>query len=362
MVHILKKIAAPNVFVFLEFVFEELSSLWIYINTIIIGLTICLLSGHYSIIPFIVPLIVQIIARSSIKYRQRHVSALVELPAQTDDPAFIMDMGGDIILSIGYTQNLFKKYAIKNVKDFVGKKTLEDIFEMVADRDLTTAHINSVEGYSNVTEKWYEIKAKTAGIPYGQTAQKVLVWFQDISIRREYDLRLKDLLQYSSSLIHSLEEFVRSNNVYDHLASFILKDYQAIFITRADKKNNLKGYVFKQSADGMKKSEAIIIHRESLAPINVSRKKAKIISDDMSYYNSIQSFLQKNPLDPAVLEFIDIPVQNFITYNEADISIIAFNFKSAVTAYEKRYFEILLNIYRTIVMLVDLEKQKAIYQ
>ncbi|MBU2630534.1 MAG: hypothetical protein KKE61_18130, partial [Proteobacteria bacterium] len=91
-------------------------------------------------------------------------------------------------------------------------------------------------------------------------------------------------------------------------------------------------------------------------PINISRKESQIISDDMSNYNSKDDFLHKNPLDPKVLDFIDVPIQNFITYNEADISIIAFNFISTITTYEESFFEILVNIYRTMVMLVELEQ------
>jgi len=78
----------------------------------------------------------------------------------------------------------------------------------------------------------------------------------------------------------------------------------------------------------------------------------------MSFYHSKEAFLQKNPLDPVVLDFIGAPVRNFITYNEADISIIAFNFRSDINAYEKQFFEIVVNIYRTMVMLVDLKKEE----
>ncbi len=345
----------PDIIIFFKLALEEVKSFWIYVNTVIIGFTICFFSSHYSIIPFIVPLIVQIIARSSIKYRHRHVSALVELPAQTDDPAFIMDMKGDILLSTGYTLNLFQKYSIDNVNDFIDKEIMDDIFEILTESDLLGSNINSVEGYSKVTKKWYEIKAKKAGITYGDKTQKLLVWFQDISLRKNYDLRLRDLLQYSSSLTGSLGEFVDTESVYEHLATFVLKDYEAIFITRTDKNNDLVGYVFKRYSSGIKRSKAIVIKKESLAPINVSRKNARIISDVMSYYSSKDEFFRKNPLDSAVLSFIEVPIQNFITYNEADISIIAFNFKATITSYEKRYFEILLNIYRTIVMLVDLK-------
>ena len=169
---------------YLEYILEELVSFQIYLSTIVIGLTICLFTDNYSIVPFVVPLIVQVLSRSNIRYRHRHIHALVELPAQTDDPAFIMDMKGDVILSIGYTLNLFKKHSIVNIKDFIGQKALDDILDMTAERDLSVPYIPSVEGYSKMTGKWYEIKAKPTGIRYGERTQKVLVWFLDMSLRK----------------------------------------------------------------------------------------------------------------------------------------------------------------------------------
>ncbi|MBU1344894.1 MAG: hypothetical protein KKE44_17555 [Proteobacteria bacterium] len=339
----------------MEYAAKEVGNFTIYVNAAIIGFIICFFTGNYSIVPFVVPLFVQIIARSNVKYRQRHISALVELPAQTEDPVFIMDIQGNILLSTGKTRDLFKKHSINNISGFIDRKALDAIIEMVF-RDTLSPSIPSVETYSNISQKWYEIKAKTAGMSYGEKTQKVLVWFQDISLRKTYDLRLRDLLRYSDSLISSLKEFVKSGSIFEHLSLFLLKDYEAVFITRTDKNKNLVGYVFKICSGKIQRSESIIIPKESLAPINISRKESQIISDDMSNYNSKDDFLHKNPLDPKVLDFIDVPIQNFITYNEADISIIAFNFISTITTYEESFFEILVNIYRTMVMLVELEQ------
>ncbi|MFH2057657.1 MAG: hypothetical protein ABIJ59_02010 [Pseudomonadota bacterium] len=345
---------------YLEYAAKEMGNFRIYINAAVIGFIICFFTNNYSIVPFIVPLFVQIIARSNVKYRQRHISALVELPAQMEDPVFIMDIQGDIILSTGKTRNFFKKHSINNISGFIDQKALDNIIEMVF-KDSQSPSMPSVEAYSNISQKWYEIKAKTTGIRYGQKDQKVLVWFQDISLRKTYDLRLRDLLRYSDSLILSIKDFVKAGSIFEHLSLFLLKDYQAVFITRTDEKKNLAGYVFKICSEKIQRSESIIIPKESLAPINISRKKSLIISDDISNYNSEEEFLHKNPLDPKVLNFIDVSIKNFITYNEADISIIAFNFKSPITTDEERFFEILVNIYRTMVMLVDLEQEHEKY-
>ena len=180
----------------------------------------------------------------------------------------------------------------------------------------------------------------------------------DVILRKIFDFRLQDLVRYSGTLLYTLENIVDSGDAFQTLSAFLLKDYDAVFITRTDEDKNLVGSVFKTTDDRVETSGVIMIPKESLAPINMSRKKAEIISDDIEGYDSQEAFLQKNPLDPRVLDFIGTPIRNFITYNEADLSIIAFNFKSKITAYEKRFFEFLVNNYRTMVMLVDLEKKR----
>lgn len=342
---------------YLEYVIKETASVQVYVSAAVIGSAICYFTSNYSVVPYVVPLFVQILARSGVKFRHRHKDALVELPAQTRDPAFIMDVRGNIILSIGKTLELFNTYTIHNIKQFINEDAFDDIIDIAFSRGPAHDAGNSVEAFSDKSLKWYEIKAKITGMRYGGRDQKILVWFQDISLRKAYHFRLRDLLRYSDSLIASLEKPVKPGTEYEHLSSFLLKEYEAVFITRADRDNNLEGYVFKHTSHRIIKSEVITISNKSPAPINISRKKKEIISNDISSYKSKEAFLRENPFDPIVLDFIDAPVRNFITYNEADISIIAFNFKSRISAYEKQFFEVLVNIYRTMVMLVDLKKE-----
>ncbi|WDP90405.1 MAG: hypothetical protein HUN04_12150 [Desulfobacter sp.] len=337
---------------YFSFILKEISELQLYINAAIIGFIICFFTGKYSLVPFIVPLFVQVLSKSKVKYQQRHLNALVELPAQAEDPVFIMDTRGSILLSVGKTFELFEQRAVTNIKDFLSLEALEEILNVAG----AGSHAHSTEAFSGLTMKWYKIKATRMGQDKG--AEHILVWFQDISLRKTYDFRLQDLLRYSSALMQDLADIVDTGEEFEHLSSFLLKDYEAVFITRADQGKNLSGYVFKQSETRIERSCLILIHNESPAPINISRKEAQIISDDMEGYGSEAEFLEKNPLDPRVLDFIGGPIHNFITYNEADLSIIAFNYKSKISDYEKRFFEILVNNYRTIIMLVDLEKKR----
>jgi len=66
-------------------------------------------------------------------------------------------------------------------------------------------------------------------------------------------------------------------------------------------------------------------------------------------------FLKAHPFDIQVLSFIDLPIRNFITYNEADVSIIAFNFRSVITVHEREFFKVVVSIYKMMVMVMDLK-------
>lgn len=342
-----------------KYLYREMFSLVVYLNALIIGFIISYFSGAYTIVPFIVPCVVQIIARSSIKFKQRHKEALIELPGQKEDPVFIMGLDGQIILSIGRTKETFDTYEITNVVEFVQEAGLTDIRKLV-ERYIPGGKLHTKELYSGITDKWYEIKAKPANIEHFGVFDAILVWMQDITVRKSFDHQIQDLLHFSSAMVVDMHQLVEIHTVYEHLAAYMLKDYEAIFITRTDEEENLVGFTFKRGETGIKRSQEIKILKESDAPIFLSRRGAKIISDDISHYDDNARFLENNQFDPQVINFIGQSLRNFITYHEDDVSIIAFNYKSTITTYEKQYIEVLLNMTRTIMILADLsvENQK----
>lgn len=342
--------------IYVRYVFHEFLSPAIYVNAVIVGTAICFFTGHYSVIPYCVPLLMQVMARSGVKFRQRDVNALVELPAQIEDPAFIMDREGNVVLSTGKTRKLFEENLVDNIAVFVGEEGLRTILSLVVP-GRASGDVLPGELYSGITGKWYEVKANPAADQYGEASRKILVWFRDISLRREYDFRLRDLLAYSSSMTARLEELVKTDSIYDRLADFMLADYEAVYITRTDAEENLVGNVFKHGESALAKSPTILVPNQSQAPILVSRRKSRILSGDIGEYDSPELFKEKNPFDPKVLDFIESPIRNYITYNEADVSIIAFNHNKTISAYEERFIEVLLNISRTIMMLVDLARE-----
>ncbi len=131
---------------YLEYAFRETKTFQVYLSAAVIGIVICFFTSNYSVIPFIVPLCVQILVKS------------------------------------------------------------------------------------NATK-----------MRYGGQEQKILVWFQDISLRKIYHLRLQGLLRYSASLIESLDKPIKQDSESEHLSFFLLKEYEAVFISR----KNFKKIIFK---------------------------------------------------------------------------------------------------------------------
>lgn len=91
---------------FLAFLLEEFANPLIYITSALVGGTInTVMSGRpfNSVVPYLVPVFVQSFSRASQNFINRLRDRLLELPTERDDPAFIMDPGGNITHSGGKT-------------------------------------------------------------------------------------------------------------------------------------------------------------------------------------------------------------------------------------------------------------------
>ena len=190
----------------------------------------------------------------------------------------------------------------------------------------------------------------------GRLPEKLLVWFSEMTTQREAELRQRDLLHYTDSLMSDVKTIARKQSTYDHLAAFILKNYEGVFIARIDPDGNLSGYVFKRNGE-LRRSEAVVIANDSYAPIFLSRRGATVISDDIRNYPSASSFNKKYMFDERVRSFLNRPIRNFINYHAGDVSIIAFNSVRTLTVQENIFIEVLLNTTRAIVSLVDLARE-----
>lgn len=333
---------------------QELRNPAIYLTSALIGLLAIWIMNAPSIIPFLVAGIVQIAANSILRFRNKNLESLLLLPGQLEDPAFIMDLDGNVVLSAGKTEQLFKKISITNITDLIGADEFDRLINQL-DHSCIDPETRSIDIFSGRLENWYEIKFKPSGSHCGRLPEKLLIWFTKITAQREAELRQRDLLHYTDSLISNIKTLARKKSTYDHLAAYILNNYEGVLITRNDPDGNLSGYAFKRNGEN-RRSEAIVISGDSYSPVFLSRREATVISDDIHNYPSASAFDKKYSFDERVRSFLDVPIRNFINYHAGDVSIIAFNSIRTINFQENIFIEVLLNTTRAIVALADLAR------
>jgi len=307
--------------IYIKYAGKELLSPINYLLAFIVGSIISFTQHNplfSSVIPFIVPLLVQTFSKSTVKFQNRKKERLMRLPDKRVDPAFLMNNDGYILESTGNTYKLFKDNDIKTIYKFFGYPD-----------DCSLEKLNRKSCYSPVTNKWYSIK-----ISQPDECGDLLVWFNNVTESVAHDKNLKTIRDFNSKIIESLDDLVVHNDIYMRLADLIFNyNYTSIVILQV-KENILDGFKFKKSETGIIKSEPIFLKIDSLAPVLLSRRISKVISAKSSKYSSQKEFEEAYPFDKGVKEFIGKPINNFINYHSGKLSIIAFNKDGEITNHD----------------------------
>ncbi|MCP4153237.1 MAG: hypothetical protein GY757_36235, partial [bacterium] len=339
--------------IFAPYLGSEIIRLGTYVNALFVGAIInffTLRDVFGSVVPYLVPVFVQVFSRSSLRYVNRFRERLMELPVERPHPVFIMDCNGDIVLSGGHTRDIFDKYNIKNISEFIGDSGLMQIFGL-----LNNDKLDSVEVYSSKTKTWFEARAKIKDI---EDDSNILVWFDDISERKILDSRICSMLNFSDNMLSNLDSFIRKQDTIERLAMLIIDTgYEGVFIAKSDKKENLDGITFKKEKEKLSQSKLITIEKNSPSSIYTSRQYSRVIFGDMKECSSNEEFFKKYPFDQRVKDFLDFPIQNFVSYNEGGFFIEAFNKSGKLNRYDSMLVETLLNHTRSMVMLIDLAEK-----
>jgi serine phosphatase RsbU (regulator of sigma subunit) len=346
----------PRSSLFLKYLAKELINPITYLIAFLIGATINTLQGNgiwFSAVPYIVPLFVQGIAKASIKFKNKDIDILCQLPAERQDPVFVVDKKGRVVAAAGNTKKFFKSHRIEKLYDLFEKSEAETILN--ATKEIRTKwQTEPLELNSKITGKWYQVKTKLG------EGGHVLIWLDEISSRKAMDFSLTAIRGFSREVINSVNELAKKNDIYDRLALLILKEgYQGVFITREDKDGNLAGYAFKGNSNELVKSEYIQVPEASAAPIWASRKAECDIygcvatatrEEDMSQAD----FENAHPFDEGVKSFLGFAITNYINYAEGDVSIIAFNKKGGIKKFDTDVINTVVNTARSVTHLIDL--------
>ncbi len=321
-----------------------------YMVALIIGVVIDLGLGHHifnSPIPYVIPLLVQSFFQSILKFRTRNRDCLLQLYRERTDPAFIMNAAGRILASTGNTRALLKELGIENIGQLLDQATCR---KFLARCEQPGEVSWKEEAYSPALDKWYRVKAKKMS-----RSTDVLVWFEDITERKNLDTRLATIRNFSIEIRSSLPDLVVHDDSSERLARLILMDgYAGVFITESDQRGDLSGRVYKMQDGRLLTSVSVRVSRTSPAPIWLSRSTARVVSAERSDYDSTDEFEKAHPFDNRVKEFLNFPLYNFINYHEEEISIIAFNKEHRIDQTDRFAMETIVNTARTVNSLVSL--------
>lgn len=325
---------------FLKYCLKESINYVNYITAFLVGLTINLLqSGEpfYSVVPFFVPIVVQVFSKASVHYRNRGREMLLLLPGERDDPAFLINEAGDVITSTGKTKDLFNTEGIKNIKDLL---LIDDSF-----KDGGTS-----ESFSPVTGKWYSLKAISSEDMY-------LVWLDDITDSINMDLKIGMQRKLSSDLMSSLDELIYLGDIYERLAKIILAEgYYGVFLTKTIPGEMSEGHAYKLHKGVFEKSRPIKVDPDSPAPVNLSRRENRVVLDSIDKYGDREMFDRTYPFCSEIQDFMIDRIFNFISFHKGDMTIIAFNKEDGISSFDQRSMESAVENARLISTLLDMAR------
>jgi hypothetical protein len=158
------------------FLVDELIRPINYLMAFIIGLAINFFQSglvFHSLVPFAVPILVQVLSKSTLKYKNRNQDRLLQLPAYRKDPVFVADTEGNIIASIGKTRELFDQIKTNHLHTLF-PESANGIIEYI--RNYPQKHIIPFLCYSPALEANYMIYYQ-----YLPEINELLVWLQNVN-------------------------------------------------------------------------------------------------------------------------------------------------------------------------------------
>lgn len=338
---------------FLDFAGREFTRPINYIMAFIIGAVINIGMGHdifTSFVPYAVPILVQAFSKASVNYRNRDMDLLLALPRERKDPAFVMDKSGLIIASTGNSTEFFKRHKIKSLDYLFDDKDVTAVLQTVNKDGEELPAVETFELYSDLLHVWYQVQLKV-----DHKLNHVLVWLEEITQRKELDQRLSLVRLFSGEIMTSIKDVAKENDIYDRLATLILQDgYRGVFLAREIQSGDMAGLVSKTEDGMLVKSGLIEIPKSSLAPVLDSRKLNRVVSVSKRKSESQEEFDKAHPLDARVREFLGFPIENFVNYHEADVSVIAFNRENGIRRQDLSVMETMVNTVRSTTYLTNL--------
>lgn len=327
---------------FFSVLLKEFIDYRIYLTALFIGGVInwtTMGNPFYSLIPYLVPIFVQVFSRTMMKIQYQSREQLLLLPSMRKDPAFVMNKDGEILYSQGRTKDFLNKYDITNFNQFSD----EDILTETLNR-ISTSSKNSQELYFDPEACWYEIQS----MENPQQPEIILVWFTNITANKGLIKQLREIQKFSQQFQVDIENQLDFKDTWAQMAELVIShQYSSVFIAE-QKDNFFSGKIYKLGERNIESSHLIKIQKDSEVSLLASRKHHGLVSGNEADYPDREEFFNSFPFAPEVQNYLDEPITNFINFHSGELSIIAFNHQGSMGPQDKIAIEIQVNTAWTI--------------
>jgi serine phosphatase RsbU (regulator of sigma subunit) len=281
------------------------------------------------------------------------LSLLSRMPFVRQEPTFVIDYTGQIVISMGPTKLLFKDKGIECVEHIFGEVNAERILKSAIVDEMTD--LNTLDFFSSTLDKWYNVQLSPS-----DDGKHHYIWLVDITSRKRLDLRLSAIRRFSQDVVNNIDELTRKNDVYERLAKLMFQEgFSGFFIAKLTQDENLSGVAFKETRQGITQSNQIIVNKNSPVAVRMSQKTGKPFYANKDPKIPQNEFEQEYPFNPEIKQFLGFNIENFLNYHEGDTVIIGYNKANGVNDYDCLLIETVANTALTVSYLLGLSIAKA---
>ena len=248
---------------FIKIILSKLRTFHLYLFSLIAFL-ICFVLFQNIVLSIVFILFLLLFFIGYISYEEfanRKMNLLSRMPVVRQDPTFVIDQTGKLVISSGPTKILFKNKGIECIDHIFGEINAERILKSaIIDEKVNN---NTLEYFSLPLDKWYNVQLKSS-----EDGRHLYIWLIDITNRKRLDLSLSAIRRFSQDVVNNIDEVTRKNDVFERLAKLMFQEgFSGFFIAKLTPDEDLAGVAFKQSHEGIIKSDKIIVKKNS--PVNV---------------------------------------------------------------------------------------------
>lgn len=340
---------------FIKIILSKLRAFYLY-PFLLIGFLICfaLFQNIVLSIVFILFFILFFIGYISYEeFANRKMNLLSRMPVVRQDPTFVIDQTGKVVISMGPTKILFKNKGIECIDHIFGQINAERILKSaIIDEKVNK---NTLDYFSPTLDKWYNVQLQSSG-----DGRHLYIWLIDITNRKRLDLSLSAIRRFSQDVVNNIDEVTRKNDVYERLAKLMFQEgFIGFFIAKLTPDKDLAGVAFKETHQGIIRSNKIIVKKKSPVAVFMSQKTGYPFYANKGNEMLQSEFEKAYPFDPAVKSFLGFSITNFLNYHEGDTAIIGYNKAHGINDYDCLLIETVANTARTVSYLMDLSIAKA---